>query len=280
MTTAGLPQTSQGGVSGSASMPEFGTSIAKRPTGNAKRRNVCHGFRGLSFGQASFIIRAMPTPDHDLSDVRSSLNGGWLGRVVMIIAWVALALQLVLSLQAANADGRSIAAGLMTYFGYYTIWTTLFVALALTIPTAGGHTRVQRFFAHPQTLGCVVTSTILVGLGYHFLLRQVWNPAGLQWFLDLLLHYVVPAGFLLYWFHVTPKSSLPWWSPLAWSLYPFFYFCYVLLRGALIGTYPYPFIDVASIGFLTATRNAFALILVFVVAGGFLLAINRAANSR
>lgn len=171
-----------------------------------------------------------------------------------------------------------MASGLMVFFDYFTIWTNLFIAVALTISIGGGGTRLQRFFAHPQTHGCAVTSMFLVGLGYHFLLRQVWNPTGLQWILDLFSHYLLPAGFFMYWFRVIPKLPLPWWSPLAWSLYPFFYFCYALLRGALIGIYPYPFIDVASLGYLIATRNAFALILVFVLAGGILLVIERSAK--
>jgi len=220
----------------------------------------------------------MPSPDHDATAALHKQRAGWLGRVVMVITWAALAMRLGLALQAAHADGRSITAGLMTYFGYFTIWTNLFVALVLTITLGAGRRRWQRFFAHPQTLGCVATSTILVGLGYHFLLSEIWNPKGLQWLTDLLLHYVVPPGFCIYWFQVAPKSPLPWWSPVAWSLYPFFYFCYALLRGSFLGTYPYPFIDVTSIGFLSATRNAFALLIMFAIFGGILLATGKAVD--
>ncbi len=224
------------------------------------------------------MLSAMRTPDQDAFAVRRANRTGWLRRGVMIITWTALVLQLVLSLQAAQANGKSITAGLMVYFGYFTILTNLCVALALTIPTGGGRTRLQRFFAHPQTLGCMATSTILVGLGYHFLLRQVWNPEGVQWLSDLLLHYVVPVGFCTYWFRVAPKSPVPWWSPLAWGMYPFLYFCHALLRGAFLGTYPYPFIDVNSIGYLSATRNALTLVILFVIMGGILLAAGKAVD--
>ena len=224
------------------------------------------------------MLSAMRTPDQDAFAVRRASRTGWLGRVVMIITWAALGLQLVLSLQKAQADGKPVTAGLMVYFGYFTILTNLCVALALSIPTGGVRTRLQRFFAHPQTLGCMATSTILVGLGYHFLLRQVWNPEGLQWFAYLLLHYVVPVGFCTYWFLVAPKSPLPWWSPLAWGIYPFLYFGHALLRGAFLGIYPYPFIDVTAIGYQSATRNALSLVILFVIMGGILLAVGKAMD--
>ena len=44
---------------------------------------------------------------------------------------------------------------------------------------------------------------VVVGLSYHFLLRALWNPQGLQWVADVTLPalrevpYAVPAGSLL-----------------------------------------------------------------------------------
>jgi hypothetical protein len=220
----------------------------------------------------------MPSPDHDASAALHKQRAGRLGRVVMVITWAALLLQLGLSLQAARAGGRPISSGLMVYFGYFTIWTNLFVALALSIPGGPGCSRLHGLCNHPQILACAATSMILVGVGYHFLLRQIWNPDGLQWFADLLLHYVVPAGFCTYWFRSSPKSSLPWWSPLVWSIYPFLYFCHALVRGMLLDAYPYPFIDVTLIGYLPASLNALTLMAAFVIVGIMLLAAGKVAE--
>lgn len=197
---------------------------------------------------------------------------------MMVITWAAVLLQLGLSLQMARAGGKPITAGLVAYLGYFTVLTNIFVALALTMSSAGRGTRLQRVFAHPQTLACAATSTILVGLAYHFLLRHVWNPEGPQWLADLLLHYIVPVGFVAHWLGALPKSPLPWWSPLAWSMYPLSYFGYALVRGLFISTYPYPFIDVAAIGYPMAVRNASGLVGVFVIIGALLLTIGKATD--
>jgi hypothetical protein len=71
---------------------------------------------------------------------------------------------------------------------------------------------------------------------------------------------------------------LRWRHPLAWALYPTVYFVYVLVRGELIGSYPYGFIDVNSIGYPKTLRNAVGLLLVFVILGAVIVAVERIAR--
>lgn len=257
-------------------VPEDGTSGPGSQCEIRRKADPAMGVKCLISGFVAITLAAMPTPDHDPCAVRRNPRAGRLARLLMIVAWVALLLQLGLSLQAALADGRPVTEGLMVYFGYFTIWTNLFVALALTLPADGRFGRLHRFFNHPQILACAATSMILVGLAYHFLLRQIWNPEGLQWIADLLLHYVMPAGFCVHWFRSSPKSPLPWWSPLVWSLYPFLYFCHALVRGLLLDAYPYPFIDVTEIGYLPASLNALTLMAAFGLVGIIMLAAGKA----
>ena len=193
--------------------------------------------------------------------------------LLTLVAWSGVLLQLWLSLRLAQANGKSAAAGLLVYLGYFTVLTNIFVALTLTFQSFARSSRPGRFFAQPQTMACAATSIALVGLGYHFLLRHIWNPEGLQWLADVLLHYVVPVLFCLYWLLALPKQRLAWWSPLAWCAYPITYFVYALARGALLGSYPYPFIDVAAIGYNQALLNALGLLVVFVLVGWLFMAL-------
>ena len=195
-------------------------------------------------------------------------------------AWFGVLLQLWLSLQLAQANGKSAAMGLLVYLGFFTVLTNIFVALVLTLPLFARGTAIGRFFAHPQTMACAATSIVLVGLGYHFLLRHIWNPQGLQWLADMQLHYVVPVLYCLYWLIVVPKSGLPWWSPLLWCAYPMTYFAYALARGAVLDIYPYPFIDVTAIGFGQAARNAVGLLFAYVFVGAILLALGKTIGAR
>lgn len=188
------------------------------------------------------------------------------GLILMVLAWSGVLLQLWISLNLAHPNGKLIVAGLVKYFGFFTVTTNIFVALTLTMPAFAPGTRIGRFLAGPQVWACAATNIAFVGLGYHFLLRDLWNPVGPQWLADQILHYITPLAFCTYWLFTRPKTvSLPWWSPLAWSLYPLLYFIYSLVRGAILGIYPYPFIDATSIGYVMVLRNAFGLWLAFVL---------------
>ncbi|MNV01028.1 hypothetical protein D3C71_912150 [compost metagenome] len=187
--------------------------------------------------------------------------------LLALIAWAALALQFWLSTRLAIANGGTVVDGAIAYFGYFTVLSNLFVALAATLPLVAGDTRLGRFFARPMVLGCATTSIVMVGIGYHLLLRNVWNPQGLQLLADNLLHYAVPISTLVYWLVFTPRTTFSTLAPLVWCIYPLGYLVYVFARGGLLGAYPYHFIDVASIGYPQVLLNSLGLFFAFLVVG-------------
>lgn len=217
----------------------------------------------------------------DLHPNQHTNSQKFLGLLLMIVAWSGVLLQFWISLNLADPSGKSIVTGLVKYFGFFTVTTNIFVALALTLPAFASGSRLGRFFARPQILACAATSIGLVGLGYHFLLRDLWNPVGSQWLADQILHYLTPLTFCIYWLFTRQKTPLPWWSPLVWSWYPLLYFIYSLVRGAVLGIYPYPFIDVTSIGYSIVLRNAFGLWFAFILVGwSFLILTNMIIRSK
>ena len=197
-----------------------------------------------------------------------------------IIAWFALLLQLNLSVGMTAASGKPALMGIVIYLGYFTVLTNLFVALALLLPLVAPDSGVGGFAARPTVQGCAVNSILLVGIGYHLLLRHVWNPQGMQWIADMLLHYVMPILFFLHWLLVLPGHRLAWSAPLVWCVYPVGYIVYALVRGEVLQSYPYPFIDVTTLGYGGALVNAFGLLVCFVVLGLMLVAVSNARARR
>ena len=197
-----------------------------------------------------------------------------------IIAWFALLLQLNLSVGMTAASGKPAMMGIVIYLGYFTVLTNLFVALALLLPLVAPDSTIGRFAARPTVQGCAVTSILLVGIGYHLLLRDVWHPQGMQWISDMLLHYVMPILFFLHWLLVLPGHRLSWSTPLVWCVYPIGYFVYALARGEVLQSYPYPFIDVLSIGYGRSLLNAFGMLVCFVLLGLILVAVSNARARR
>jgi hypothetical protein len=195
--------------------------------------------------------------------------------IIAAITWTALALQLALSIRIRLAGGGTVMDGLVTYFGYFTITTNLFVALVLTVPAAAPTSRLGRFFSRAPVALSAAASIVMVSLAYHLLLRGAWDPQGWDRVSDTLLHYVVPVLFTLYWVFVSPKEGLAWADLPGLAFYPAAYFIYAVLRGALLGKYPYFFIDVSVLGFWVSARNALGLLVCFWVVAALMLSVAR-----
>ena len=67
-----------------------------------------------------------------------------------------------------------------------------------------------------------------------------------------------------------PPARIPAIAPCWWLAWPLGYAAYALLRGAATGFYPYPFVDVPSLGMGRVLGNVAGLCIVF-LATGFLL---------
>ena len=60
-----------------------------------------------------------------------------------------------------------------------------------------------------------------------------------------------------------------------WLLYPAIYLVYLLLRGALFGLYPYPFIDAGELGYPRMLINASLFFVIFLGLGLLVVALGR-----
>jgi hypothetical protein len=195
--------------------------------------------------------------------------------LVALVAWFGLGLQLVLSLQLVASQGRTPLDGLVIYLGYFTVLTNLLVAVSMSLPLLQPDSAAGRWFQRPGVATAVVVNIALVGLTYHLLLRNVWDPQGLQKLADVTLHYGVPLLTLLHWWFVVPPTRMAWHAPLAWAAWPLAYLAYALLRGLWLQTYPYPFIDVTVLGYPRTLLHALGLLGVFLLVGMAFVAVAR-----
>jgi hypothetical protein len=192
-----------------------------------------------------------------------------------LLGWLAIVLQLLLSIQLTVANGQGMWVGVWTYLGYFTITTNVLVALALMAAASGPRGAISHFFGRPDVHTAIAMSIVIVSAIYNLMLRQLWHPQGWQLAADVTLHDVMPVLFLLYWWLVVPKATLRWRQAFYWQMYPAAYFAYVLVRGAVNGWYPYPFLDVTTLGYLRVLIDACAVLLVFVAVALLLIALAR-----
>ncbi|PSR17342.1 hypothetical protein C8255_13150 [filamentous cyanobacterium CCP3] len=181
------------------------------------------------------------------------------------VGWLALAAQFYLSVQLGIANGNGVLGGVVAYFSYFTILTNGLVAIALTAAALPDSTTPTwlAFFRRPGVVTAIAASIIVVGSVYFLILRHIWEPQGLQWLADVLLHYVMPPLFWVYWWWAVPKQALHPTAITRWMAYPLGYAVYALGIGAIRGRYPYPFIDVIALGYPRVLVNSAAILAVF-----------------
>jgi hypothetical protein len=191
-----------------------------------------------------------------------------------LLGWFALVLQLFLVI-AQSSTGMAMVGALITYLSFFTILTNLLVALVFTAIAIGpAQTRLQ-FFLSPSVQAATAVYITIVGIVYQLLLRQIWNPQGAQWVADVLLHTIIPAGYVLFWLLFAPRAGLRWKDAVNWLVYPAVYLLYVLARGAMSGLYPYPFVDVNVLGYGGVLARAVVFLLFFLGMGLLVVAVGR-----
>ena len=187
-----------------------------------------------------------------------------LGGLTAILAWTALLLQFGLNVTSGvdiTGAPRSVTMSIVDYFGYFTILTNLLVAVVLTGPVVAPGGAWARWAEDLRTTWTAAAAILVVGVAYHVLLSATYDPVGLAAVTDLLFHYIVPTLYVAYWIAFTDVREARWtrFAPVL-SVYPTAYFTYLVVRGQVIGTYPYFFVDVRTIGLLGAFRNAMAIL--------------------
>lgn len=205
----------------------------------------------------------------------SALSRHRLCLLLAILGWSGLAIQLELVLFARWQSGASVLGGLVSYFSFFTILSNTLAASVLTYAADSRPSKGRSFFLQPWVSSGIAVSIIVVGVAYSLLLRQLWQPQGVQWLANEILHDVMPVLFTLYWWFCVPKGLLRVSHIGLWMLYPLLYFAYILLRGHLLGVYPYPFVDVEKLGYWQTFINAGGILAGFVAVALGVVAVDR-----
>ena len=185
-----------------------------------------------------------------------------------VIGWFAVIVQFYLHMQNSPVP---VAEKTLRFFGYFTIDTNILCALCLTFIALQGNSRLGKFFRKATSITALTVYIIIVGITYNILLRNTWNPQGMQKLVDELLHSVIPVYFVLFWFIFVPGKDLKWKDAFPWLIYPISYMVYAIILGAITMFYPYPFVDVNELGYTKALTNSLiVLALIFLLSLAFI----------
>lgn len=195
--------------------------------------------------------------------------------VVAAVAWPALMLQYWLTIWSGPLPEVTLR-----FLSFFTILSNLLVALVATSAATGGGWAPLRIWRGPRIRGLAALSITVTCVIYAVVLQSLWHPTGPQLVADRALHYVVPFLFVVWWLALLPHGTLVWGDALRWLAFPLAYLVWILVRGATVHEYPYPFMDVDRLGYASVTLNSLYVAALFLGLGLGLVALDKALGKR
>jgi hypothetical protein len=129
------------------------------------------------------------------------------------------------------------------YFSYFTIQSNLMNVVVLAV----GGVVCLRWRDDPQLLSrirmSILAYAVVTGVVYNVLLRghPDGSYAGPQW-PNEVMHVWIPIVILLDFLFAPGRPALPWKALWIAVSYPIAWVAFTLVRGAITGWYPYPFL--------------------------------------
>ena len=199
-----------------------------------------------------------------ISTVQQTAKKNRYGISVAIITWISLILQFCIT-----------DISFINFFSYFTILSNLLIALCLTLSILMPNTKAGSFFSKLSVQTSIALYIFIVSLVYNTALRGIVTLTGIAWMIDNMVHVVVPFLYIVFWILCKPAGVLKWKNGLSWALFPIFYLTYSMIRGHIVGWYPYPFLNAIELGYPRVILNVIIMIVVFVLAGLILIALTK-----
>jgi hypothetical protein len=136
---------------------------------------------------------------------------------------------------------------------FFTIDSNL---IAMATLLAGGRMAAAGRSSQPIVFlrGCATLYMTITGVVYVLLLRNVDVQVPFEW-ANVVLHYIAPVVMVVDW-AVLERPAVDVRGALGWLVFPIVWLGYTLVRGEVVGWYPYPFLDVREHGYAGVAATA------------------------
>lgn len=192
----------------------------------------------------------------------------------LTVAVVALCIRYPLHIHEQMAVGKTLPGAIAHMFSFFTLVINTLILLIYLAHLKAFNNKLS-FFRRPVIIATGVAAILIVMIVYHLLLSATHNPTGINVLTNILQHYVAPIIFPLWWYFEGRTQSIRWINIPQMMIIPTLYLAWVFSRGALIGEYPYDFLNVAEKGIAGVAPILAAIIILFIVLGAILVLLDR-----
>lgn len=178
-------------------------------------------------------------------------------------------------------DNPEGVAGLLPrvidFLSYFTILSNIVVIVVLGLLWAG---RLR-----PTAMGGTLRMDSLImitvtGLVFAIVLAPSAELQGLQYLTNTIEHYITPVLTVLTFLIWGPRRWFSVRTVFTALVIPLLWLAYTFVRGAVIGAYPYGFLDAATLGYPRALANVAGVLVLGIVLGFAFLGLDRLLSRR
>lgn len=145
----------------------------------------------------------------------------------------------------------------VNYFSYFTIDSNVIGGALLLIGAA--RWRQPGSATMDLLRGAAVVYLSVTGVVFSLLLSGTDVDTAIPW-VNAVVHEVMPIVIVVDWLVDPPWTRLSYREGLLWLGFPAVWIIYTLVRGAMVGRYPYPFLDPANGGYASVAGYCVAIL--------------------
>jgi hypothetical protein len=187
-------------------------------------------------------------------DRRTLINLYRLGFAILVIV--------AITAQAAELHFRGVLV-VQNFFSYFTIQSNVIAVAVFLVGVAWWRTAPTAIWELVRGAAVVYMTVTLVV--YALLLSGTDVDTAVSW-VNTVVHQLMPIAVIADWLIDPPRHRIPIATSLRWLAYPLLWTGYTLIRGAITGWYPYPFLNPADGGY-----GSVAIYIVAILAFGIVL---------
>jgi hypothetical protein len=169
----------------------------------------------------------------------------------------------------------SAAVKSVEFFSYFTILSNMLAAAALVAPLVAPSSRFATWAEQSGPRAAIATYLTITAVVYHLLLASQWNPQGLRFVSNLILHTITPLAYLADVGLRGGEGQARWIAAAKAMAFPALFGVWTLVHGALSGFYPYPFMNVAKRGYPAVVLTMVEMSLAFAAVALIFVALLR-----
>ncbi|MDO8731414.1 MAG: Pr6Pr family membrane protein [Actinomycetota bacterium] len=222
---------------------------------------------------------------------QGSTTHRWLFGANALLAWLGLAIALLLTILGTYPNTNTIptlygfnevgSAGLvgrvLDFFSYFTILSNIVVAVVATLLWRNPNRKSGLF--RVLRLDSLIMITV-TGLVYAIILAPKAQLQGWEYVSNTLEHYITPVLTVLVFILIGPRGLIRVRTIFLALILPLLWVAYSLLRGAVIDSYPYGFLDAARYGYGTVMINLIGIVGIGTLFGFIFLGIEKLIGKR